>query len=66
MKTIIFGLGGFCEDCNPLHDHPLNNIIEEIDGPDPEPTSIDTALEKLKALGLTESEVNALLGMAGA
>lgn len=28
MSTItVFGLGGYCIDCNPSHDHPLNNII---------------------------------------
>jgi len=28
----IYGLGGWCENCDETHDHPLNNIIavEEI------------------------------------
>lgn len=30
-KMVIYGLGGFCEDCSIEHDHPLNNIIEEIE-----------------------------------
>jgi hypothetical protein len=25
----VFGPGGFCENCNPEHEHPLGNIIEE-------------------------------------
>lgn len=25
----LFGIGGYCEDCSPTHDHPLHNIIEE-------------------------------------
>lgn len=32
----IYGEGGFCENCDETHDHPLNNIIEreEIEVPD--------------------------------
>jgi hypothetical protein len=26
----IYGPGGYCESCNETHDHPLNNIIQEI------------------------------------
>jgi hypothetical protein len=41
-------------------------IIEQYEVADPEPTSAElarkSALEKLTALGLTEEEVNALLG----
>ena len=29
MQITLYGLGGYCIDCNPSHDHPLNNIIEE-------------------------------------
>jgi hypothetical protein len=36
MKHTIYGLGGFCAECSPSHDHPLNNIVEEIDIPDTE------------------------------
>jgi len=32
--NIIYGLGGYCADCTPDHDHPLNNIIEEVEVPD--------------------------------
>ena len=34
-QNTVFGLGGYCENCDKTHDHPLNNIIEIID------TSID-------------------------
>jgi hypothetical protein len=27
----IYGKGGFCENCEPSHEHPLNNIIEIIE-----------------------------------
>ena len=28
MSTLtVFGLGGYCADCDTSHDHPLNNII---------------------------------------
>ena len=25
----IYGEGGYCKNCDPSHDHPLNNVIEE-------------------------------------
>lgn len=28
MQNIIYGIGGWCENCDESHDHPLNNIIE--------------------------------------
>lgn len=59
--NIIYGDGGFCAECDATHDHPLHNIIEQLEVPDPEPTLMDTAHAKLQALGLTEEEVNALL-----
>lgn len=31
MPTVVFGLGGACENCDPTHDHPLNNIVEIVD-----------------------------------
>ena len=29
---VTYGIGGYCADCDPLHNHPLNNVIsvEEI------------------------------------
>jgi len=30
----IYGIGGYCADCTPDHDHPLYNIIEETEVPD--------------------------------
>ena len=32
MQIVIYGLGGYCENCDPTHDHPLHNLIsiEEI------------------------------------
>jgi hypothetical protein len=60
--NILCGIGGYCVDCDPTHDHPLHNIIEQVEVPDPEPTHLDTALEKLQALGLSEAEINALTG----
>lgn len=29
-----YGVGGYCENCDETHDHPLHNIIEEIEVPD--------------------------------
>jgi hypothetical protein len=33
-SNITFGLGGFCENCDSSHDHPLYNIVEQIEVPD--------------------------------
>lgn len=34
MREVVFGEGGYCENCDPTHDHPLNNIVEIIDYPE--------------------------------
>jgi hypothetical protein len=33
MLNVVYGIGGWCENCDETHDHPLNNIIlyEEIE-----------------------------------
>ena len=54
MQEIIYGLGGYDEA------KPNNNIIEVIEHPDPEPTTLETALAKLKKLGLSEEEALAI------
>ena len=36
MKITTFGVGGYCEECDPSHDHPLHNIVEEVEIPDEE------------------------------
>jgi hypothetical protein len=33
---VVFGLGGFCENCDETHDHPLHNIVEVVEIPDEE------------------------------
>ena len=36
-KQFTYGIGGYCEDCNPeLHGHPLNNLISVEEIPDME------------------------------
>lgn len=30
-KEIVFGVGGYCENCNETHDHPLHNIVEVVE-----------------------------------
>jgi hypothetical protein len=58
--VIVYGPGGY----NP--DAPDNNIVEQYDVPDPEPTPEQlaraSALAKLQALGLTEAEAMTLVG----
>jgi hypothetical protein len=60
MKQTTYGPGGF----DPTK--PNNNIIEEVELPDPEPTPEElarqSAVDKLKKLGLTEEEALALVG----
>lgn len=34
IKEIVYGLGGYCENCDPSHPHPLNNIVEIIEAED--------------------------------
>jgi len=33
-ENITFGLGGYCENCDETHDHPLHNIVEIVELPD--------------------------------
>jgi len=34
MRVVTFGLGGYCENCDETHDHPLHNIVEDVEVPD--------------------------------
>ena len=35
MNSIVtFGFGGYCENCDETHDHPLHNIVEVIELPE--------------------------------
>jgi hypothetical protein len=60
VLTTIYGIGGYDPS------KPNNNIIEQYEVPDPEPTPEEaaraSALAKLQALGLTEAEAMALVG----
>jgi hypothetical protein len=43
MTTIVtFGLGGYCENCDETHDHPLHNIVETVETSDEESTEQPT------------------------
>lgn len=58
-RVTIYGEGGFDRE------KPNNNIIEQYEIPDPEPTAQElarqSAIVKLKDLGLTPEEIDALL-----
>jgi hypothetical protein len=58
--VIIYGLGGY----DPEKEN--NNIIEQYEVADPEPTEQEllkqSAKNKLTALGLSEEEIQALIG----
>jgi len=60
VLTTIYGIGGYDPS------KPNNNIVEQYEVPDPEPTPEEaaraSALAKLQALGLTEAEAMALVG----
>lgn len=34
MRKIVYGVGGYCENCDSSHDHPIHNIIENIEIPE--------------------------------
>lgn len=57
--NITYGLGGYCENCDPSHDHPLNNILSVEDYPDPEPQADTQALAEALTQ-LPEETLNAL------
>ena len=60
MQITFWGEGGF----DPAK--PNNNIIDQYEVEDPEPTAQEiarqSAMTKLKALGLTDGEIQALVG----
>jgi hypothetical protein len=60
MLNTTYGVGGFDPS------KPNNNIVEEVELPDPEPTPEEiaraSAIQKLQTLGLTEEEALALVG----
>jgi hypothetical protein len=56
-KRIVYGVGGY----DPTK--PNNNIIEEVEIPnEPVDTAKETAISKLRLLGLTDEEINAIIG----
>jgi hypothetical protein len=61
MKSITYGLGGFDPS------KPDNNVVEVQELFDTEPTPQDlaraSAIAKLQALGLTEEEALAMIGI---
>ena len=63
----VYGIGGFCENCDASHDHPLNNIVHEEMLPDPELSPIEqarqSAIQKFKVLGLTDEEIFSLINI---
>lgn len=60
MQVINYGLGGWCEHCDPSHDHPLNNILSIEEYPDPEPQGPDTQALADALTQLPEETLNAL------
>ena len=40
-RQVTYGIGGYCEKCSNKHDHPLHNIISDVEIPNPSPTPLD-------------------------
>ena len=34
IREVVFGIGGWCEHCDPSHNHPPHNIVEIIELPE--------------------------------
>lgn len=66
MQITSYGVGGYCANCTPEHQHPLHNIVAESVIPDlpadPVDPALDSAAAKLKKLGLTPAEIAAIIG----
>lgn len=61
MQVVKFGLGGWCEHCDPSHDHPLNNILSIEEVPDLIPEQQPDVQALAEALTqLPEETLNAL------
>ena len=58
---VTFGEGGYCENCDPSHGHPLHNIVEQVFVDEPE-LVVNPREEILRKLGLSEEELQILLG----
>ena len=49
--NITYGLGGYCAECDPSHDHPLHNIISMYEEEDPvEQVNVQALAETLSQL----------------
>jgi hypothetical protein len=61
---ITYGLGGYCKSCDNTHNHPLYNIVEQYEVDDLEAVAKQqarqSALTRLRELGLTDAEITAL------
>jgi hypothetical protein len=44
-NLIVYGLGGYCENCDKTHNHPLNNIVEIVVLPDESAETPETLVE---------------------
>lgn len=56
---ITYGLGGYCKDCTPDHDHPLHNIVAQGEYETEEPQTDTQALAEALTQ-LPEETLNAL------
>jgi hypothetical protein len=52
-SEIVYGIGGYCADCDPSHDHPLNNVVSyrewevEVEEPQADTQALADALAQL-------------------
>lgn len=43
MFIQTYGVGGFCENCDPAHDHPFGNVVATVEVPDGPPDAGELA-----------------------
>jgi len=56
---VTYGLGGYCAECDPSHDHPLHNIVAQGEYESEEPQNDVQAIAEALAQ-LPEDTLNAL------
>lgn len=48
-QHVTYGIGGYCKNCDPSHDHPLHNLISVVEIEDAEPLTDTQAIAEALA-----------------
>lgn len=67
MAAIItYGLGGYCENCDESHDHPLNNLISIVEIEEDPGVVSDNVVQIAEALSQLPAEtLNSIIQALG-